>query len=371
MAEDHARRTAAEAPGDARAAALRGRLASPFGPLAVRVSDGAASRCRPPPEPFAGPLTFPSKYEGSDRARDTLNRDADERYKLATRSIQAFEAGVSELSNRYVKGDAGAAACALDWLDHWARADALDGEANMTGRAVRKWALAAAAFSYLKIREAPGLDAGRLLRSADWMRRLARVVVRENDDLRYEKINNHYYWAAAAIAATAVATDDQPLLEWSLAAYRRSVRAIDDDGALPREMARRSRALAYHLYALQPLVMLAEIGRANGVDLYAENDGALLRLVGLVVRGIDDPGYFEEHTAARQFMDGNPDGGDLLWVPILAAACPGDARLQALQTRFAPFSGRRLGGNLTDVYEHHSKEHTHAIQTQACRYLWR
>lgn len=346
-------------------------LASPFGRLEVAIRETGNASCRPAPTPFAGRMDFPSKYEGSDSARDTLNPDAEARYKLATRSIQAFEAGLSELSNRHVQGDAAAASCALAWLDRWAQAGALSGEANMTGRAVRKWALSAAAFSFLKLRDAPGLDSTRLARSRDWLRRIAEVVVAESDATPYTKINNHYYWAAAAVAATAVATDDRALLDWSMEAYRRSVRAITPEGVLPREMARRSRALAYHLYALQPLVMLAEIGRVNGIDLYAENDAALLRLVALVARGLEDDSFFEQEAGTRQVMPGKPDGQDLLWVPILARACPGDARLQALLARHAPFSGRRLGGNLTDVYAHHRKEHSHAIQTQACRHLWR
>lgn len=327
--------------------------------------------CPAAPAPYTAQLEFPSKYEGSGKSRDTLNPEAEARYKLATRSLQAFESGLSELSDRYVDGQPKAAACALSWLDSWARATALTGTANMTGKAVRKWTLSAAAFNFLKIRDAAGLPPEQLQRVRAWLRQVAGIVVQEHLNLPSQKINNHFYWAAAAVGATGIATDDRALLDWAFDSYRRSVRDIDAEGVLPREMARRTRALSYHLFALQPLVMLAEMGRVNGVDLYAEGNCALCRLINRVTDGIQDPAFFEDRTGVRQVMEDGPDGRAMIWVAILARACPGDSRLKALKARFAPFSGRRLGGNLTDVYDHTSKELPNAIKTEACSHLWR
>ncbi|MCC2638946.1 MAG: Poly(beta-D-mannuronate) lyase (alginate lyase) [Moraxellaceae bacterium] len=365
--------TAAESPPVPAASAHReSALGSPFGRIAIRTSaERGPGKCPSTPTPYTFALEFPSKYEGSGKARDTLNRDAEDRYKKATRTLQEFESGLSELSDRHVQGQAEAASCALDWLDRWAGAQALMGSANMTGRAVRKWTLSAAAFSFLKIQEAPGLKPEAKARVSSWLRNVAGIVVQEHQHTPAEKINNHYYWAAVAIGAVGIATEDKALLDWSLAGYRRSVRAIDEDGLLPRELARRSRALSYHLYALQPLVMLAEMGRVNGIDLYVENDCALCRLVDRVTEGVADPSYFEQRTGARQIMEDGPDGRAMVWVPIMARACPDDARLQALSDRFRPFSGRRLGGNLTEVYAHTSKELPNAIKTKACNHLWR
>lgn len=349
-----------------------GGLGSPFGRIALRVATSQSKgKCPPVPAPYTSGLDFPSKYEGSDQARDTLNRDAENRYKNATRTLQEFESGLSELSDRHVQGQGESAACALNWLDRWASANALTGTANMTGRAVRKWTLSAAAFSFLKIHDAPGLEPAAVARVNNWLKNVARIVVQEHQHIPAEKINNHYYWAAVAVGAAGIATEDRALLDWALDSYRRSVRAIDADGLLPRELARRSRALSYHLYALQPLVMLAEMGRVNGVDLYIENDCALCRLVDRVTEGVAEPSYFEQRTGAQQVMEDGPDGRAMIWVPIMARACPDDARLQALSNRFRPFSGRRLGGNLTEVYAHTSKELPYAIKTQACSHLWR
>lgn len=348
------------------------RLNSPFGTLSPGTGASAAGKaCPASPTPHEGSLEFPSKYEGSDQARDQLNRDAETRYKQATKAIQTFEAGLSELSDRYVQGQTAAAGCALKWMLRWADADALTGPANMTGKAVRKWALAATAFSLLKLRDAPGLPPPDLARVNEWLERVAALVIAEHQHIPAKKLNNHYYWAAAAVGATGIAINDRALFDWSMSAYRRSVSDIDEDGVLPRELARRSRALSYHLYALQPLVMLAEMGRVNGIDLYGEGDCSLCRLVDRISSALADPAFFEKLTGAPQHLPSADDRHGMVWLPLLAQACPDDARLRALVVRYQPFRGRRLGGNLTEVFMHNRKERPHAVNTQACNHLWR
>lgn len=346
-------------------------LASPFAGLTVKARDHGRMKCPAPPAPYTGALDFPSKYEGSGKARDVINAVAEARYKEASRPMEELEAGLSKLSDRYVEGQAAAAECALDWMQAWARADALLGEANMTGMAVRKWTLAAVAFNFLKIQDAPSLDSKKLQSVRDWMVRVANVVIDEHNDIPFEKLNNHYYWAGAAVGAAGIATQDRALLDWALDNYRRSIKAIDADGVLPRELGRRSRALSYHIFALQPLVMLAEIGRVNGVDLYAEGDCALCRLINRVAEGVKDPSYFERRTGAKQVIEENPDGRAMVWVAVLARACPQDEKLMQLKAAYGPFTGRRLGGNLSEVYDNVSKELPNAVKSKACSHLWR
>ncbi|MGA9094420.1 MAG: mannuronate-specific alginate lyase, partial [Pseudomonas alloputida] len=43
----------------------------------IKTSDGNF-RCESAPKPFTGALQFRSKYEGSDKARATLNRDSEQ-----------------------------------------------------------------------------------------------------------------------------------------------------------------------------------------------------------------------------------------------------------------------------------------------------
>jgi poly(beta-D-mannuronate) lyase len=65
-------------------------------------------------------------------------------------------------------------------------------------------------------------------------------------------------------------------------------------------MDRGQMALHYHLYALAPLVLLAEFGEANGLDLYAERDYAIRRLVERCIGGLQDPAFFERRTGVSQ-----------------------------------------------------------------------
>ncbi|MDF2447123.1 MAG: algL [Moraxellaceae bacterium] len=344
-------------------------LVSPFEGLAVTPKAGKAKACDDIPAPYTGKLEFASKYAGSGKARDRLNPFALFSYKRSIADIEAFEKGLAANSDRHVRGQAGAAACALAWLHAWAAADALAGEANAQGKAVRKWALAAAAFNYLKIRDAKGLDAAELRTVRDWLSRRAEQVVADHSGGDPARMNNHLYWAAAAVAASAVATDRRDLLDWSFGVYRRAAAAIDADGVLATEMARGARALEYHNFALAPLVMVAAIGRANGEDLLALNDCALCRLATRVETGLRDAAWFSERAGSRQALD-EVNGKLVPWVAPLAALCPGDARLAAFAQQHAPASARRLGGNLTDLFAHGAGQRLRGDDA-TCRQLWR
>ena len=70
---------------------------------------------------------LPSKYAGSDAARDKLSTDAYGQYLQLTADVHSLETGVSKFVSRYLKkGNPAYAECALAWLSTWAEADALD-----------------------------------------------------------------------------------------------------------------------------------------------------------------------------------------------------------------------------------------------------
>jgi poly(beta-D-mannuronate) lyase len=105
-----------------------------------------------------------------------------------------------------------------------------------------------------------------------WLGLLADQVVTDWDGLPLSKTNNHSYWAAWSVMATSVALNRRDLFDWSLKEYR-AASQIDPDGSLPNEKKRGSGVLAYHHYALEPLVMMASFAHANRVDLMQENEG--------------------------------------------------------------------------------------------------
>ena len=78
------------------------------------------------------------------------------------------------------------------------------------------------------------------------------------------------------------------------------VAQIEPDGSLPLEMRRGQRALHYHLYAVAPLVYLAEFGEDNGLNLYAEHNYALKKLAVLSTQGLEDNSFFTRMQGSRR-----------------------------------------------------------------------
>ena len=225
------------------------------------------------------------------------------------------------------------------------------GSGQSAGPYERKWTLGGLALSYVKIQHAPDLDRKARDQVERWFRHLAAAVQAEyQHPKRADNRNNHAYWAGMSVAAVGIAMNDRGLFEWGLAQYRLGVEQIQDDGTLPLELDRQSRALHYHLYALVPLVMLAEMGERNGIPLDQEQHGRLYRLVNRVVQGVSNPEAFAHLANAVQIDPMPPRGGsDVAWVEIWLARFPDPELTQWIVNR-RPVIDPRMGGNLTQLY---------------------
>jgi len=328
-------------------------LASPFA-LIDRADRPAATNTRPCPAPIAPvPLDFEGFYKPGTGS-SVVDKDAMRRYRAATAPIADYENLITKMSDAYLGAasrDAALAGCVLDWLRAWARTGAMLKAESHQGGFIRKWGLAPVAATYIKIRSAAGLDAAKNKAVRKWIADWASIV-RDDYDAHTERSsrrNNHLNWAALSVTWAGVALDDRALFDWGLAKYRIALAQIAKDGTLPLELERRSKARHYHLFALSPLVFIAETAARNGVDLYAENGGALQRLVARVVGSLDDPAYFERLTGAPQQWIGTLNGGKLTWMEPFYARFH-DARLRPWLDRFRPLKNRRTGGNATLLY---------------------
>jgi len=241
------------------------------------------------------------------------------RYEDSVAPIDGFSRGVVAAADAYrTKGSRGAAECVTALLAGAAAQKALAG--SMDGHQssyVQGWNLGSWAVAWLKVRSSGVASAEQAAEIRAWLKKLA-----EENRGYYEKkrrqnstdaINNHLYWAGFAISAAAIANDDHRLFEWGMDAYRRGAKDIRDDGTLPREMDRGQMALHYHLYALAPLVLLAEFGEANGLDLYAERDYAIRRLVARAIGGLRDPSFFERQTGVHQVTTPRIEAWEIGW----------------------------------------------------------
>ncbi|GAB7527764.1 mannuronate-specific alginate lyase [Pseudomonas sp. 3A(2025)] len=313
--------------------------------------------CEKTPTPYTGELVFRSKYEGSDKARSTLNVSAEKAFRDATQDITDLERGVSKVVMQYMRdGRPEQLDCALNMLTTWARADALESQQyNHTGKSMRKWALGSMSGAYLRLKFSDSMPLANHQQQAQeieaWFNKLADQVIRDWSNLPLEKINNHSYWAAWSVMSTAVATNRRDLFDWSVQEFKVAASQIDAQGFLPNELKRRERALAYHNYALPPLAMIASFAQANGVDLRPENNGALKRLGDRVLEGVDDPDEFAERGGHKQDMTDLKKDPKFAWLEPYCSLYQCDEKALEKKHEKQPFKTFRLGGDLTRVYD--------------------
>jgi poly(beta-D-mannuronate) lyase len=319
--------------------------------------------CEAVPTPYTDKLVFRSKYEGSDKARATLNEESEKAFREATKSITTLERGISKIVMQYMRdGRPEQLDCALNMLTTWAKADALESkDFNHTGKSMRKWALGSMSSAYLRLKFSDSHPLAN--RQADaqiieaWFSKLADQVVSDWSNLPLEKVNNHSYWAAWSVMATAVAIDRRDLFDWAVKEFKVGANQVDPDGYLPNELKRNQRALAYHNYALPPLAMIASFAQVNGVDVRPENNGALQRLGQRVLDGVKDPSAFAKRNGDKQDMTDLKKDPKFAWLEPYCSLYTCSPEVLENKHEKQPFKTFRLGGDLTKVYDpEHEKD---------------
>jgi len=213
---------------------------------------------------------------------------------------------------------------------------------------VQGWVIGATAIAYLKIR-----DSGLILPEQEheilpWIVKVVHQTMNYYD-VRIQKgtgdaENNHLYWAGVEVSAAGIAANNRELFKWGMDTYPVGIEQIQPDGSLPREMRRGRRALHYHLYAVAPLVYLAEFGEDNGLNLYAEDNYALKKLVVLSTNGLVDNSFFVKATGIAQGTpNGPPTAEEISWAKIYVARFP-DPTISKLLAEAPSLSYMYLGG---------------------------
>ena len=126
-------------------------------------------------------------------------------------------------------------------------------------------------------------------------------------------------------------------------------------GYLPNELQRENRALSYHNFAIQPLVMLVLFGEANGENLSVLNNNSLARLVDRVLHGIDKPEIFQQVTGIEQEVDGLLEPWSLAWLEPYLSRYPLPATGLLELSSLRAMKNSRLGGDLTWLFYDPSK----------------
>ncbi len=313
------------------AAPQAGQLHSPWDDHIITATD-STYKCPAPPE-FAKILDADPYYTDSHASViDPAKKAAYEKASEGPTHLGQF-AGLA--ADAYLStGSRTAAACVYSLLDAAAKADACAGEMpHFQDVYVQNWMLSGTAIPYLKVRNS---GAGTLRQDAEiqrWFHHLAQRVQTYFDKgkghPKSDAYNNHLYWAGLALAAEGIADNDQNAFLWGIATYYQGVGLIRSDGSLVAEMNRAGMALHYQLYALAPLIMLAELGEANGVDMYNVNHGAIHRLVKFDLAAMQDPAVIAKRTGVQQNTSAPYSGNEIGWaVPYVKRFS--DAQLSAL-----------------------------------------
>lgn len=265
------------------------------------------------------------------------------RHELAVAPLTAFvREVVSDADHAYTrsspKSQGEAAQCALTWLSTWAAGGAWLGTmSTKQAEYQRKWDLAGVALAYLKVRPFARPDQRAVIEP--WLQNFADTAHAFFDNPEHKR-NNHWYWLGLGEAAVGLATDSRRHFDIAREIMHDAASDIAADGTLPAEMTRGQRALFYHVFAMTPLIVMAELAASRGEDWYAFGNGALHRLVSASLAGLQSPENFDRLAGVSQERPVNTRAG---WLQLYQQRFPD--RVAAPLPKVAD-AHRWLGGNV-------------------------
>lgn len=310
-------------------------LRSPWGGRVVESTESAYA-C-PAMAHIAPDLVTDGFYRLDDPTHSIIDPERQEAYRKSSDPVKAVGMEVVKAADDYrTSGSRSAARCAAAEIVTLAQDHSLAGKMSSNqAYYVQGWVVGAVAIAYLKIRDTGFVTPQQNETVASWMQSVGEQTIGYYES--HERVghgdsqNNHLYWAGVELAAIGVAANNRKDFDWAMATYDNGVNQIQPDGALPLEMARGARALHYHLYALAPLVLLAEFGEANHLDLYAHAGGAIHRLVNFSVAGLQDPAPFVKATGVQQEVPKVVTGDQIGWAPPYVQRFPNPALERMVQ----------------------------------------
>ncbi len=276
-------------------------------------------------------------YRLDDPTHSIIDPVRQEAYRKSSDGVKSVGMAIVKAADDYrASGSREAAQCAMTQILALAQEHSLAGTMSSNqAYYVQGWVVGAIAIAYLKIRDSGIATAEQTETITKWMQSVGDQTIgyydRRKKSGQGDSQNNHLYWAGVELAAIGVAADNRRDFDWAISAYDNGVNQIRPDGTLPLEMARGGRALHYHLYALAPLVLIAEFGETNRLDLYAHANGALHRLVKVSVAGLQDPTPFEKATGVPQEIPKVISGDQIGWAPPYLRRFPNPALEQIVE----------------------------------------
>jgi poly(beta-D-mannuronate) lyase len=214
---------------------------------------------------------------------------------------------MTETAAYFGAGDARARAALIGLLDRWARGKGLlrfDQRDENNFYTINR-SLLPLIESWSLLRDDPALDKRRRARIEDWLTKVVRLRGRTpigHDQDSVSARNNHAYLSASVDMAWGALQGDDARFRKGIAAYRRALGQMRDDGSLPLETERGARALWYQRHAIASLVTIAQMARVQGYDLWdeaASGGRSLHTAIRFLLDAIKDPALVEGYAAAN------------------------------------------------------------------------
>jgi poly(beta-D-mannuronate) lyase len=267
---------------------------------------------------------------------------------VATRIYADFERRITAGMNQYLATSNHAeSACALAQLDDWAKARALlnyDRKDSSQAWFQVEWTLSSAGITDSVLVNDTTLDPAQQKRVTAWLDTAA------HKDISFEQPNdtnnNHHYWRALAATAIGITASDDVLYRFGIQTYVEAITEIDPRGAFPKEMARHENAIHYQGFALQPLVLIAELVTRQGVPIYGykANGHTLRDAIVFFARAADDPSLVKPYTSDEQATHwGAGDFADFAF--YVARFGPDNLPSDILEALKRPSFSTRIGGS--------------------------
>ena len=252
-----------------------------------------------------------------------------------------------------VTGDPAEANCVLEAILPWVQDKAAlldyDAKDDMVVWFQSTWTTASLSLSVSIIRSEPKLNADNRDRVIAWLHKAALKAVSESRGPNSgTSANNHFFWRGLAATAAGVISGDNKLFAQGLRTYATAIGEMDDQGAFPDEMARHELAMHYQAFAIEPLVMIAELAYRQGLNIYplAEHGHRLSDAVSFLSRALADPAIVKKYTPEAQQIDPDLQPGSALlsWTELWTERT-GDQAWKRYMDR--PFFDSRLAGSTT------------------------
>lgn len=344
-------------PSTARAGLFFNQLTSPFPPSEInfnKFTTHSQALCPSPPAPIQD-LVFDSIY--GDASSSIIDEEAENSYQKKISPLWAYETQIYRWIEKSFNNPSKSyqnITCSYQWLDYWAKENALlKGKTSTQGQAVRKWTLAAMSSQYIQIRNIKWIDKSTKKEIENWLSQLAKEVISDysSNPEKTSRQNNHIYWAAWSVMITGVATDNRDFYNWAIKQYKKAIQSIETDGTLPLELARDSRAFQYHVFAMAPLVMISETATVNGYNLYNYKNGTLKKLADLIIsESQNQQSYLSQKTGVVQNTEKALSSTYLAWLGPYKKRND-DSEIDFLIEKYSPLIQRRIGGNITRIYD--------------------